>query len=110
MAVAGYSNCHMKAEPYSFDVLGTEVYGAVMRFLDATFPNDVPELQAGGEVYPLLLTIGARLVVLYRALIMFKVIIMAVDEVDLVVMAVYLDVVVAADVVIMAVRYRDVSR
>lgn len=68
MAVAGYSNCHMIASPYSFDILGFQAADSVNRLLDKLFIIDVPQLQRDGNLWPIVLTAAARLVGSYASL------------------------------------------
>lgn len=62
LAMAGYKNCHMQPQPMSFACLGTEVLDTVQRLVDALFVNDVPELQKGGKLRPLLNLCAACLI------------------------------------------------
>jgi len=64
MALAGYTNCHVRATAYSFVCLGEadKVVGAVQRLIQELYKNDIPQLQLGRPLYNLIITSAARLV------------------------------------------------
>ena len=67
LAVAGYTNCHMFPVPYSFECLGgvPEVTESVERFVEILFaPNDIPNLQKGGNLRAVILSLILQLLVL----------------------------------------------
>lgn len=69
MASAGYTNCHMRPCPHSFDVLGVDVFETVQRLVSEMFKNDMPRLQPGGNLRPVIMICAARLIGAYSDLI-----------------------------------------
>ena len=69
MAMAGYTNCHMRPTPYCFDALGTVVFDKVQKLVRELFVNDMPRLQEGGNLRPVLMICAARLIGAYNDLI-----------------------------------------
>ena len=69
MASAGYMNCHMRPSPCCFDALGAGVYDSVMRLVDELFTNDMPRLQHGGKLRPVIMICAARLICSYNDLV-----------------------------------------
>ena len=69
LAAAGYKDCHMKPQPMSFHVLGEEVYDTVQRLVSEMFINDLPRLQIGGNLRPVVMICAACLVGAYNDLI-----------------------------------------
>ena len=69
MAAAGFSNCHMQPSPCEFSVLGIHAFPAVQRLVSEMFTNDLPRLQVGGNLRPVIMISAARLVGSYNDLI-----------------------------------------
>ncbi len=69
MASAGYINCHMRPHPCCFDALGAGVYDSVTRLVVELFTNDMPRLQPGGNLRPVIMICAARLVCSYNDLV-----------------------------------------
>ena len=56
----------MRVCPYNFDCLGLEVADTVMQLVNKIFVNDVPELQHGGKLRPILVISDTRLIGFYN--------------------------------------------
>lgn len=69
LAAAGFTNCHMKPVPYSFDCLGLEAFETVQRLVEELWKNDVPRLKENGNLRPVLMICAARLIGSYCDLI-----------------------------------------
>jgi len=69
LAAAGYTDCHMKPAPMGFHALGVEVFDTVQRLVTEMFTNDLPRLQIGGNLHPVVMICAARLVGGYNDLI-----------------------------------------
>lgn len=73
LCMSGYLDCHSRVYPYNLECLGMAVAedgGPLSRFLDKLFFVDVPQLQIGGKLRPLLLTAAARLIGSYNQLVL----------------------------------------
>jgi len=69
MAAAGYTNCHMRPSPLGFEVLGTDVFDTVQKLVSEMFTNDMPRLQVGGNLRPVIMICAARLIGAYNDLV-----------------------------------------
>ena len=69
MAAAGYTNCHMRPWPYTFEILGIQCFDTVQRLVSEMFINDLPRLQVGGNLRPVIMMCAARLIGDYNNLI-----------------------------------------
>ena len=70
LALAGYTNCHMRPVPYGFGCLGDTVAPNVKRLLNALFVNDIPKLQPKNDknLRPVVIIAMARSIGLYNDL------------------------------------------
>jgi hypothetical protein len=68
-SLAGYKDPNLHTVPHSFECLGTEVVEAVEKLIDNLFVNDIPQLKKGGKLRLLVVTIAARMIGAYKALI-----------------------------------------
>ena len=70
LALAGYEHCHEHAYPPHLGSVGPSVSEDMMgRFLDAFFPNDIPQLDVGGKLRPLIQGAAAAMLRHYKALV-----------------------------------------
>jgi hypothetical protein len=70
LGISGYKNCHEHAYPPQLGSLGPSVSeGMILGLLEAFFPNDIPELQVGGKLRPLIQGAAAALLCHYTALV-----------------------------------------
>uniref|UniRef100_A0A7S0TGB4 Uncharacterized protein n=1 Tax=Skeletonema marinoi TaxID=267567 RepID=A0A7S0TGB4_9STRA len=68
LAAAGYMNCHMRPAPLGFHALGEDVFDTVQSLVTEMFTNDMPRLQVGGNLRPVVMICAARLVGAYNDL------------------------------------------
>ena len=57
------------AFPYNFDRLGLEVADAVMRLVNQLFVNDIPEMQHGRKLRPVMFISATRIIGYYNELV-----------------------------------------
>ena len=66
LSVAGYLDCHTRVCPNNFDFHGLEVPDAVMGLVNEIYINDLPELQHGGKLCPVLFISVSRIISSYN--------------------------------------------
>jgi hypothetical protein len=70
LAIAGYEHCHEHAYPPQLGSLGPSVMEDMIgRLQDTFFPNDIPQLQVGGRLRPLIQGAAAAMLRHYKALV-----------------------------------------